>query len=224
MSFALFLDLCIVAWVLWRQTRVRRVRVRTYLRVAVFFIIIGVFQLVGYTNKHHLKAEDVLVLLFGLAVGAGGFGVLRGLSVRLWRTGNLLLQQGSTVTMVLWVLSFGLHFVTAWWISSMHGPASLEENGLLLYLGVTYAAQNTVIHRRALFLLAREGGIDPASVTLPQGWRGFIWTNGAMRPGPGDHPYPGGFISGEVIDADSVSVDPERRPPREGPPEALPPS
>ncbi len=226
MSFALFVDLCIVAWVLWRQTRVRRLRVRTYLRLAAVLVVLGLVQLIGYTNTHHLKAGDVFVLLLGLAVGAGGFGVLRGLTVRLFRTGNLLFQQGSPVTMVLWVISFGLHFAAAWWISSLHGPAGLEENGLLLYLGVTYAAQNTVIHRRALDLLAREGGIDPATVTLPQGWRGFIWTSGPVRPGPGGHPYPGGFGPGQIIDADSASVDPDadHGPPRGGPPQALGPS
>ena len=198
MTFAAVFDTLLVLWILYRQTRVRRVWIRTYLRLAVILVALGLVELIGYACQHHLKGSVVAILVLSMAVGAAGLGALRAATVRLWHLGGMVLQQGTWLTISLWLVSLAVHFGSAWWISSLHGPGQLTTVGFLLYLGITYGAQNLVLHRRATALLAEAGPID-AAASVPGGWRGVIWSSGSgggfAGPGGGARARGGGRAS-----------------------------
>ena len=75
-------------------------------------------------------------------------GAVRALTVRIWTSNSWVVRQGTWLTMGLWVVSLGLHFIGG--VGAQHvGAGSLEASSFLLYLGVTYGVQNAVVHRRA---------------------------------------------------------------------------
>jgi hypothetical protein len=226
--FAIALDVVVVAWLLWRQRKVRRVWPRLTLRLAVVLGVIGLAELLTYTGRHHPTAEAIGILVLSFAVGAAALGALRGLTVKLWRTGPVVLRQGTWFTIVLWVVSLALHVAFGGWLDSLHGQSGLASASLLLWLAVTYGVQKAVVHRRAEGLLAEAGPIDARSETL--GGRLWIGTfgGGGGWPGAGG-PGPGPAGHGGTIEARSEVVDPhdgpshaapggERRPAGEIPP------
>ena len=209
MTFAVALDVVIVALVLYRQRMVRRVWPRLSLRLAGVLAVIGLIELLSYTGSRHLSGPVVGVLVLSFVVGAVALGALRAASVRIWRVNDAVLRQGTWLTMGLWVLSLALHFGANWWINALGGPTGVASASLLLWLGVTYGVQNAVVHRRAEGLLAAGGPIDARADVIggPDrgGWSGVMF--GGWLPGPGA----GG--GGQSPDS-----DPNRRPNSPEPP------
>lgn len=173
MVFTIVLDVVVVALILYRQRRVRRIPPHLSLRLSVVLGVVGLIQLVGYAGSHHLSAAVVGVLTLSLVVGAVGMGAVRAVTVRIWRMGEAVLRQGTWLTIGLWAVSLGLHFGADWWIRALHGPTGVTIAGLLLWLGITYGVQRAVVHRRAEHLLALDGAIDAhADVVGGQGTSG----------------------------------------------------
>ncbi|HUA95957.1 MAG TPA: hypothetical protein VMB82_10565 [Acidimicrobiales bacterium] len=203
MTFAIALDVVIVALVLYRQRMVRRVWPRLSLRLAGVLAVIGLIELLSYTASRHLSGAVIGVLVLSFVVGAVALGALRAASVRIWRVNNAVLRQGTWLTMGLWALSLALHFGAEWWIHALGGPTGVASASLLLWLGVTYGVQNAVVHRRAEGLLAAGGAIDAHADVVGGpgrgGWSGVMF--GGWLPGPG--------ASGS---AQPPGSDPNRRP------------
>jgi len=206
--FAIALDVVVVAWLLWRQLKVRRVWPRLTLRLAAFLCVIGIIELLSYTGSHHTTGEAVGVLALSFVVGAVVLGALRAVTVKLWRAGPVVLRQGTWVTMALWVVSLGLHFSAGAWLDSLRGQSGLASASLLLWLGITYGVQNAVVHRRAERLLAEAGPIDAHADVLG----GRLWVGQWGGPGPGGWPVVGAqggapAAHGDTIEARSEVVD-----------------
>jgi hypothetical protein len=187
MTFAVALDVVIVALVLYRQRMVRRVWPRLSLRLAGVFAVIGLIELLSYTGSRHLSGAVIGVLVLSFVVGAVALGALRAASVRIWRVNDAVLRQGTWLTMGLWVVSLALHFGADRWIGALHGPTGVASASLLLWLGVTYGVQNAVVHRRAEGLLGANGAIDAHADVVDGpgrgGWNGVMF--GGWLPGPG---------------------------------------
>jgi hypothetical protein len=156
MFFSIAFDILVVLFILQRQRRVRPVRRVLRLTLPIFVGVIGVFQLLSYTDSHHVSGTSWLWLLGSLVVGAGVLGALRALSTRLWVSNDWVVRQGTEVTMALWVLSLALHLaVNA--AAPHHGSSSLETSSFLLYIAVTLGVQAALVHRRALPLWSSLG-------------------------------------------------------------------
>ena len=187
MFLAVALDVVVVAWLLWRQLKVRRVWPRLTLRLSAILCVIGLVELLSFAGSHHVSGEAVGVLTFSFVVGAVALGALRALTVKIWRAGPVVLRQGTWLTMALWAVSLALHFSAAAWIDSIHGQGGVVSASLLLWLGITYGVQNAVVHRRAEGLLEAAGPIDararrwPACGSGPAGGR----VRGAPAAGAG---------------------------------------
>lgn len=162
MFLAVALDVVVVAWLLWRQLKVRRVWPRLTLRLSAILCVIGLVELLSFAGSHHVSGEAVGVLTFSFVVGAVALGALRALTVKIWRAGPVVLRQGTWLTMALWAVSLALHFSATAWIDSIHGQGGVVSASLLLWLGITYGVQNAVVHRRAEGLLEAAGPIDRA--------------------------------------------------------------
>lgn len=155
----LALDAAVLAWILWRGRRVRRVRLRFARRTPVILAVLGLFQFVHYNESHSLGAKVALVVIGSCVVVAAGFGALRGATVRLVAAGRGALDQQSTwLTEALWLLSIGAHFAMSGPVSALHGPVGATAGSAVLYMAVSLGTQNTMVHRRAVRAI-RSGAV-----------------------------------------------------------------
>jgi hypothetical protein len=154
----LVLDALVLAWVLYRQRRVRRVRLRFSTRVPVVLLLLGLFQFVHYTETHSLGAEVSAIVIGSFVVGAAVFGAVRALTVRLIPVERGVAQQATWLTIGLWIISLGVHFSLSPVVSSLHGPIGAIGASVLLYLALSIGVQNTLVQRRAIAFLMRGSG------------------------------------------------------------------
>ena len=217
--FSYALGTLILILVLLRQVRVRPVPRVFQPRLPVVIGVIGLFEMFSYAGSHHVSSTAWLWVVGTLVVGALGFGVLRGLSMRVWSGNGWVLRQGNAVTMALWLVSLLVHFVGDSG-QSHAGAAGLEGASFLLYLGLTLGVQYYVVYRRALPLWAQLGpdAGQPLRVQFSQAPGAFFATfGGGTAPGPDSwRPPPRSAYDGDVIDAEVVDDD-------DGPPELQPP-
>jgi hypothetical protein len=128
-------------------------RLRETYRMVVILAILGVLQFSNYLSASgsHLSGKIALALV-GSAVLAAVMGVLRAITVRIWRgDDNQLFRQGTWVTGVLWVVAVGLHLALDALVT--HGTSSKDGNvgdaTVVLYLAVSFGVQQVVLLRRA---------------------------------------------------------------------------
>ena len=233
--FSYALGAVILILVLLRQVRVRPVPRVFQPRLPVVIGVIGLLEIFSYAGDHHVSSTAWLWVVGSLVVGALGLGVLRGLSVRVWKGNGWVLRQGNALTMGLWLVSLLVHFVGD--AGQGHaGAAGLEGASFLLYLGVTLCVQYYVVYRRALPLWGQLGpdagrplrvqftqapGAFFASFTGPGGGGG----GGPARAGsrvrrPGQGRAQAGSAAGgnleddpNIIDAEVVEDDDDHGPP-----------
>ena len=76
----------------------------------MFVGVIGLIEVLSYAGDHHVSGSAWGWVLGSLLVGAMGLGALRGLSMRVWASNAWVVRQGTTVTMILWLVSLLVHF------------------------------------------------------------------------------------------------------------------
>jgi hypothetical protein len=124
--------------------------------------LFGTQQFVSFLkgHNHHLtlavpNAAVMVTAAVGSLVLAAVTGALRAPSVRLWRQGGQVWRQGTALTVVLWLVSLGLHLgydaVVARGKDADFGTVTLP-----LYFAASLAAQRIVLNVRAWRL--RDGG------------------------------------------------------------------
>ncbi len=222
--FSFVIGAALLILVLLRQMAVRPVPRVIRMGLPVVIGVIGLFQLVSYQNSHRHVGGSAWVWVLGtMLVGAGGLGILRGLTVRMWTAGNWVLRQGTGLTMALWLVSLGVHFLGDAFGAHAHDGAGLEASSFLLYLGITLGVQTVVVHHRAQPLWAEIGPNtgNPLGVQFSQAPGAFFAT---FRAGPGAPGAPGpqqgngyGFDAGPYVDPniiDAEVVEDEDEPPQ----------
>jgi hypothetical protein len=221
MFFTIALDVLIAFYVLSRQRRIRLVPRLLSLRFPIVLGVIGLIDLLSYTDNHHVTGTDYVWVLATLVVGALVLGAIRAFTIRIWTSNEWVVRQGTWVTIGLWVLSLALHFVSD--VGAAHnGAGNFEAASFLLYLAVTYGVQNYVVHRRARPLWDALGpqagrGLQINFGQGPGGAGAFFATfldgpGGGPRFGPGRPGSPPGTERSQqndptIIDAEVVDDD-----------------
>ena len=204
----------VLFFVLLGQPRIAVVRREFRPRLPVFLGVIGLFETIAYAGDHHVSGAAWAWVLGALVVGALGLGALRGLSMRVWSVNGWVVRQGTTATMVLWLISLLAYFV-ADAASSQTGGTDLAGASFLLYLGLTLGLQSYVVFRRGQPLwsaLGPDAG-RPLQFHFSQGPGAFFATfrtDGGAPPGWG---APGPQDDPDIIDAEVVEEDDEHKPP-----------
>jgi len=186
-TITLVFDVALVAAVLVRQRRVRRVPRRVHLFGPVVIGLIGLYQLGAFTDHHRLTAAVASALLGGIVAGAALTGAARASTVRLWRIEGVVLRQANWLTMGLWALTLALPFATAWGAGTPGGSGGAGWASLLLLVGLTLGVQRAVLHRRARSQLVAAGSMGSAAETITARWWAAAWGEGA-RAGAEGHP------------------------------------
>jgi len=190
MAFTVAVDVVVVIWLLYRQRRVRRVRPHLGLRLALLFAVIGLIELLDYTDTHHLTLADAGVLTGSFVVAAIGLGALRALTVQIWQDGNVVYRQGTWWTVGLLLIAIGIHYGAEGGIDALGGPGGVGTASLLLWLGITYGVQRAVVHHRASSMLDAAAAVEGPTIVI-NGWR-FGSRTGDPNPAARGGSRPGG--------------------------------
>lgn len=151
----LAIDAAAFAWILFRQRRVRRVRLRLSGRFPIILSLVGLAQFLHYTETHSLGAKVSGLVIGSFVVGGAVFGAIRAVTVRLTPLQKGVAQQATWLTIGLWLVSVGVHFSLTGIVSSLHGPIGVLGASVLLYLAISLGVQNTVVHHRAIRFLMK---------------------------------------------------------------------
>lgn len=151
---SLLVSLAVLAWLLYGQLRARPLT--GSFSVPLILCAVGVAALVSASRVHPMTPATLAILAALLIGDASLLGALRAYTVRLWQDGGRVMRQGTWLTLLLWIAGVAIHV----WIGQAGG---IGTSDLLLYLGVTLAAQRLVLQARARHLtqvgspVAREG-------------------------------------------------------------------
>lgn len=153
---SILIGVVVVALVIGRQLRRRPVREGTPLYLVGGLAVLGLATLAqGIAQTSHARPDMALTLLLlalVFAVSAGG-GVLRGLSVHVWRdAAGRARRQGGALTVALWLASIVIHVGLDRCLNSLAHAAALGPATLSLSLALTLGAQSLVVRRRAAIL------------------------------------------------------------------------
>jgi hypothetical protein len=147
------IGIAVLAFIVYRQLSVRRVR-DSY-RLVIILAVIGVLELsrfLGNRNGSHIGDGKIALALALSAILAAGMGVLRAMTVRLWRSGDgQLLRQGSWLTATLWVVAVAAHLALDALVAGGAGDkkGDIGNATIALYLAVSFGVQQMVMLKRA---------------------------------------------------------------------------
>jgi hypothetical protein len=161
MQTNLIIGLIVLAWLIYRQLQVRRVKDSTNQILLLVLAVYGVVSIVNAT-KHHHPSTGIVALLVASLVVSGVFGAIRAVTVRIWAQDGQVLRQGNLLTAALWIVSIAVHLGFDVWIDKAGGPKGLGTASIMLYLAVTWGVQNLIVQRRAEPL---RQGLPPQQVT-----------------------------------------------------------
>jgi hypothetical protein len=140
------IGVAVVLLLLARQVQKRSVKEDSRPVIFLILAVVGVFEAGQFIKSHPVGSQAVLLALASLVLAAV-FGVIRAFTVRLWRENGQLFRQGNVLTIVLWLVSIGIHFGGDTLIDS--SAKGLSTSTLLLYLAVTLGVQQVVVRYRA---------------------------------------------------------------------------
>lgn len=141
--------LAIVALILVRQLRTRAVRETQPYRLVLILGVIGLIETVQFHQSHEVSTTAWALLIASLVLG-GIFGLIRGLTVHVWREGGVLYRRGNAATLVLWVVGLAAHLGLDAVIGHVDADArGLGDTAILLYLAITLGAQQLYVLQRA---------------------------------------------------------------------------
>ena len=146
---SLAVGVLVLGLLITRQVTTRRLR-ENY-RVVLILAVIGVVEFVNYLKGHPVGGDTRITLaVAGSLVIAAVMGVLRALTVRVWRENGQLLICGSWLTGVLWVVAVGAHLGYDYLVIGGGKDGTAVGNAtILLYLVASLGVQRFVLLTRA---------------------------------------------------------------------------
>ncbi len=142
----IILALGIFIWFIYRQVRVRQVR--DSLLVYIIILLLGLYMIVSAVeaNKVEFDLKSILICTISFSILAPGFGVIRASVARIWKQDGIAMCQGSWITVILWLVGFGIHNL----LDSMFRGSSVT---IAAYLAISLLVQRYVVYQRSLRLL-----------------------------------------------------------------------
>lgn len=150
------IGLAIVALLIPRQLRARPMRKSAPLILLGVLTVLGVaamaFGVKSVTTQHPLSTTTLALVCLSFVVAAA-FGVVRALTMQVWRDpAGEALCKGTAITVVLWLVSMVVHFGMDAWIDHSAKAGVLGFSTIYLYLAITLGIQATMVRRRAAAL------------------------------------------------------------------------
>lgn len=144
----LLIGLAVLAWLIYRQLRVRRLHDRSGGIVLLVLAIYGAYSTYQVIRGSHLGGV-VLGLLVGSLLVGSTLGAIRAATVKLWSQDGQILRQGTWLTATLWAVAFAVHLLVDRLITIIGGPKDLGDASILLYLAISWWTQSLITQARA---------------------------------------------------------------------------
>jgi hypothetical protein len=159
------IGIVVVALLVTRQMRTRRVRENSAARFVLILTVIGLAETYSAAKGHSIGGATIAWVLGSLVV-AGALGALRATTVKLWRgEDGAAWQHGTALTAALWIVAIAAHFAIEIGINHSTIIANFGASTIFLYLAVTLGAQREVVRLRAAALA--PAARPPAELQLP---------------------------------------------------------
>ena len=159
--FDIVIGILVVALLIYRQLRTRRVNSGGGARLMLILGLIGVVQTGEYLSGHHVGVAAVAELL-GSLVLAAVFAALRAVTVRIWIDRGVAWAKGGWLTAALWIVTLGAHLGYDALTGHSRATAGLGAATILLYLAVSLGVQRVITGYRARRL---DPGSGPATMS-----------------------------------------------------------
>ncbi|HZX04194.1 hypothetical protein [Kribbella sp.] len=147
----ILIGVLVLVRVIGRQVTGSLVTPKSLALMPAILLGIGVLSLASVA---HLATTGELAFLALDCVVLFGLGIARGASIRLANTDRGLWQKGTTATLLLWIVTIGLRIGTAVASAALWPHSPVGQATIALTVGVTIAAQNAMVYRRALAMNA----------------------------------------------------------------------
>ena len=142
------IGLAVLALLLVRQLSKRPVKQDRQPLFLLVLLVLGVVDLVEFAHKRPVSGPAIAMLVASLLL-AGAFGAVRAYTVRFWREDGTLFQQGSLITVALWLVSIAAHFGIDILVDRNSPVQGLASAALTIYLAVSFGVQRFVVRSRA---------------------------------------------------------------------------
>lgn len=135
-------SLLVLAYLLYRQRKIRPVRNRVSFTLPLILAILGLSNFQYYFSSKPLSMTTTISIIFSLLFLAVGMGAIRALSVSLWMRDGVVFRQGTWLTITLWIVTLALHLV-------VDHIGQSGESTLLIYYAITLFVQRVIVQSRA---------------------------------------------------------------------------
>jgi hypothetical protein len=160
---SILIDLAALVWLLSRQVRTRLLK-ESY-KVPVILGIVGLAEFGAFVMgggqqfASFLKGQRslatipdgriVITAVAGSLVLAAVMGALRAPTIRLWRQGGQVWRRGTWLTVILWIVSIGVHLGYDAFIARGTGKAGVGDATMLLFFAASLTVQRWMLNSRA---------------------------------------------------------------------------
>ena len=139
----------LVVWVLTRQLKARPVVARKLFVLPIILAVVGIGSLDSAVPKGaHFTSTDATWLAVDLTATVV-FGVLRGVSIRLYPEDGVLWRKGTWLTLAGWLLSFAVRAGIGV-LAADNGAKVVASSALMLSFGVSLGVQGAIVYLRGL--------------------------------------------------------------------------
>jgi small basic protein len=145
----LIIILALVAYAVYRQTRKHELTGGSRFKLAIIYGVIGLV-IGGITVPHGALAVLLLAASVALSLVVGA---VRGRYTRIWREGDTLFAQGTTFTVVLFLLMIAAKFGLGAVAYFAHVTADGGLGEIMVLIAIMVAVQAEYVWRRAQALL-----------------------------------------------------------------------
>src|SRR5689334_5027918 len=130
------LGILVLALIIARQVQARSVRMDTPVVLRTLLIVWALAGLFfGLASVHFAVPVVAVAILAAMLLTACLAGWVRALTIKLWAgEDGQLMRQGTILTAVLWLVSFGAHYGLGVWIDHVVGTGQLGRATIFVYL------------------------------------------------------------------------------------------
>lgn len=129
----------VLVYVLYLQRQKRALK--TKLMLPLILVALGLSSVISSAEVKPISELQMMTLVGLLLFDAIGLGIVRALTVNLWKEDGVLLRQGSWVTVILWIVGVAIHE------GALHA-VHMNSSSLVLYMGTTLLAQRVTLENR----------------------------------------------------------------------------
>lgn len=142
------IGVAVLALLIARQLMKRSVNEDSRPTILLILGVLGIVQIGQFFTKSSVSPTAIAALIASLVI-AGGFGVARAYTVRLWRADGTLWRQGGWLTALLWIVAIAVHVGADVLVDGSAAGRGLSSASILLYIAVSFGIQRMVITSRA---------------------------------------------------------------------------